>query len=131
MAWEVQLHDINKTTKMLQLNNSETYEEIFIRLSKSLKKSVGGSYTWYSGPGNINDFSIKIENHPDEDDTQEFDIHTECMSFRRVFPVETIEEIMGFLDEIVAAAPKEENKGATNKKNGQNAGKRRTMRTVK
>jgi hypothetical protein len=124
MAWEVQLHDINKTTKMLQLNNSETYEEIFIRLSKSLKKSVGGSYTWYSGPGDINDFSIKIENHPDEDD-----IHTECMSFRRVFPVETIEEIMGYLDEIVAAAPKEANANKpANKKNGQNAGKRRTVK---
>jgi hypothetical protein len=93
MSYSVELYRNNT----LHIKNDDTFEEINIKIPLSLTKTVGGSYTWYKGP---NDFLIKIENFPDEDDKYEVDIMNECGSFIIFYPEDTCEEIMEHLDTI-------------------------------
>ena len=91
MSYSVELYKNNT----LHIKNENTFEEINIKIPLSLTKTEGGSYTWYKGPNN---FLIKIENFPDEDDKYEVDITTLCCSLTMIYPEDTCEEILGHLN---------------------------------
>lgn len=128
MSFTIELQGKNEKSKVLYIKDDETFEEIFVRLPIGLTGSEGSSYTWYTGPNGANEFSIKIENFPDEDNKKEFNVHTESVSFTKFYHEEVTDEIMAALDDVIAAAASAKKSGNNSKKAGQNGGKRKTLR---
>ena len=133
MPYSVELNKKKNDVSVLYIKDEETFEEIFVSIPASLTAGRGGSYMWYTGPKGANDFSIRIENYPDEDNNKELNVHTECVSFSKYYPEETIEEITALLDDLAEKTKQKNTNRAANKeaaanKNGQNAGKRKTRR---